>query len=177
MAGMPRRLPTPPRAVLALGLVAALAAAGCGADPEQEYAEGWNGVCRDVASALSAFRTDVSSAATTSPDAGDQAVATGLRTEAVVADLAVPARKLTRALRAPLRDAEALKPPAVWRTWHATAIRDLAARERTVADGVRRLQSGDAEALPLLALGGVGPAATSAPAALRDQTPDCTVQR
>lgn len=177
MAGMPRRLPTPSRAVLALGLVAALGATGCGTTAEEDYAEGWNGVCRDVASAMSAFRTDVSTAATTSPDAGDAAVASGLRPDAVVDDIAVPARKLTRALRAPLRDAERLDPPAAWRTWHARATRDLAARERAVADGVRRLQAGDAEALPLLALGGVGPASTSAPAALRDQTPDCTVQR
>lgn len=177
MAGMPRPFRTPPRALLALGLVAALGAVGCGADPDQEYADGWNGVCRDVASAMSGFRTDVSSAATTSPDAGDAAVASGLRSAAVVDDLAVPARKLARALRAPLRDAEALDPPARWRAWHATATRDLAARERTVADGVRRLQTGDAEALPLLALGGVGPASTRAPAALRDRTPDCTVQR
>jgi hypothetical protein len=178
MAGMPRRLPLPSRALLALGLVAALGAAGCGAgDPRDDYAERWDGICRDVASATAAFRTAASTAATTSPDAGDATVASGLRPADVASDLAVPARKLARALAGPLDRAADLEPPDEWRTWHARELRRLAARERSLAAGVTRLQAGDPDALPLLAVGGVGPASTQAPAALRDRTPDCTIQR
>jgi hypothetical protein len=162
-----------------LGAVALLAAAGlglsgCGSSASDDYAAGWNGICRDVGGAYKTFRSDVSTAAGQSPDAGDATVSAGLSRTAVAADLAKPTRKLERALQAPLARAAALHPPAEWSAWHAGAVRALAAQDRVITAGGQRLQAGDPDAIDAIALGGIGPASVSAPAALRDLTPDCT---
>ncbi len=151
--------------------------AACGSDQESTYADGWDSVCRGVGGALSTFRTDASTAATTSPDAGDAEVIAGTRAASVSADLLAPAKALQTALDRQFDAARRLDPPSRWAAWHATELRTIAARRSAVADGVRRLQGGDPDALPLLAVGSVGPSAVDAPADLRDKTPDCTVLR
>jgi hypothetical protein len=158
-------------------LAACTGLTACGSDQESTYADGWDSVCRGVGGALSTFRTDASTAATSSPDAGDAEVLAGTRAAAVSADLIAPAKALQAALERQFDSARRLDPPKDWASWHATELRTLAARRSAVADGVRRLQGGDPDALPLLAVGSVGPADVDAPEDLRNKTPDCTVMR
>lgn len=177
---MPRRPAPPARRALVVVLAVAAAAGGlsaCGTDERTAYAEGWDEVCRGVGGALSTFRTSVSSAATDSPDTGDDAVTGGPADAGVTADLAEPAAALAKDLSALPEDVAALDPPEEWATWHAAEVRRLAVRLRTVDAGVARLGRGDAGATPLLAIGGVGPSAVQAPAKLRDRTPECTSLR
>ncbi|MEV4422432.1 hypothetical protein AB0L40_21020 [Patulibacter sp. NPDC049589] len=178
MPGRQSRLPRRRIVVaLAVAAVAGGGLAGCGTDETTAYADGWDGVCKGVGGALSTFRTEVSSAATTSPDAGDASVAAGPSAAAVTADLAAPARELQASLAEQADAAGKLDAPSRWATWNAGAIRQLAVRLKVVDDGVRRLQQGDADALALLAVGSVGPSSTAAPAKLRDKTPGCTALR
>jgi hypothetical protein len=175
---MPGR-PTLRRGGLAV-LLAVAAAAGltaCGTDETTAYADGWDGVCEDVGSALGTFRTAVSTAATTSPDAGDDAVAGGPDPAAVTTDLLAPAVSLEKELQVARRTATELRPPDRWAAWHRAEAAQLVVRLRTVDAGVRRLREGDADALPLLAVGGFGPSSVHAPAGLRDRTPECTALR
>ena len=86
-------------------------------------------------------------------------------------------RSLRRDLTASVDAARELDPPARWADWHRAELPRLDARLRTVDGAVRRLGSGDADALPLLAIGGVGPASVRAPEALRDRTPECSTLR
>jgi hypothetical protein len=176
MPGRPRPLLrgiAAPLAVLALG--AGLGA--CGSDAETTYATGWDDVCGDVGGAMRTFRTAVSSAATVSPDRGDAAAVAGPTPAAVRGDLLEPARALRERLGEVSQAAARLDPPARWSAWHAAELRRLAVRARSVDSGVRRLARGDADALPLLSIGGIGPSAARAPSDLRDRTPDCTVLR
>lgn len=180
MPGMPGRPPAPPRRRIAV-LLAAVACAGglgaCGSDPETTYAEGWDDVCRGIGAAVSDFRTAVSSAATVSPDPGDEQVARGPAATAVINDLAAPAEALQEDLAAQVGEARVLQPPERWVAWHGREMRELDVRLRSVRSGVQRLRRGDPDALPLLAVGSIGPAAVRAPAALRDRTPECTTLR
>ena len=177
MAGMLRRSSPAARGGLVLLLAAALGAAGCGTDAREDYAAGWDAICSDVGQATATFRADVSSAATTSADAGDATVAAGLRPAAVAADLATPARKLDRALRGTVTAARELQATSEWAAWHAGAVRTLAVRVRAVDAAVAALQDGDPDDLADTAIGSVGPADVRAPAGLRDRTPECTVLR
>lgn len=164
-------------AVLLASVAAGGVLAACGTDEEAAYVDGWDAVCRDVGESLSDFRTAASSAATVSPDGGDAAVAAGPAPSAVTSDLGAA----SASLRADLQDAVAptreLRPPLRWRTWHGEELRRLQVRLRTVEAGARRLRAGDPDALPLLAIGGVGPSSVRAPASLRDRTPECTALR
>jgi hypothetical protein len=164
-------------ALAALVLACGGGLAACGQDAETTYADGWDDVCRAVGGAMGDFRTAVSSAAVESPDAGDAQVARGATPAAVTGDLLKPARALQEDLAEQARAARALDPPPEWAAWHARELRELAVRLRSVDDGVRRIGRGDADALPLLAVGSIGPASVRAPAALRDRTPECTVLR
>ncbi|WP_210491947.1 hypothetical protein [Patulibacter sp. SYSU D01012] len=174
---MLRRSSPAARGGVALLVLAALGAAGCGTDPRDDYAAGWDAICADVGAATATFRADVSAAAKTSADAGDATVARGLRPDAVAGDLATPARKLDRALRSTVDAARALDAPEEWASWHAGAVQRLTVRVRAVDDAVQRLQGGDPDALAGTAVGSVGPADVRAPAGLRDRTPECTVLR
>lgn len=178
--GVPSRTARPARRALAVLLTAAAVASGlsaCGADERTAYAEGWDEVCRGVGGALSDFRTAVSSAATDSPDSGDEAVMRTTVAAEVAADLARPSAALVEELAALREDVGALDPPDEWATWHAGEVRRLAVRLRTVDEGAARLARGDAGGTVLLAIGGVGPSDVQAPAGLRDRTPDCTTLR
>lgn len=175
---MPGVRPTLRRGTTVLTLAAVLAVGGCGGgDVGDDYARGWDGICGNVSDAYRTFRSDASAAATRSQDPGNAAVAGGLSAPAVAADLAPAARKLQRTLREPLREAAKLQPPERWTAWNTRALRQVRRQERVLADGVRRLQTGDGDALATLALGGIGPAAIDAPTDLRDRTPACTAQR
>lgn len=175
------RMPAPAVRRTALALLVALAAGGglvaCGPDDETAYADGWDDICRDVGEALSTFRTAAASAATVSPDGGDDAVAAGPSSAAVRTDLGRAAASLQRDLTDVVGAARELDPPVRWSAWHTAELPRLDARLRTVDGAVRRLQAGDPDALPLLAIGGVGPASVRAPAALRDRTPECSTLR
>lgn len=160
-------------AVVALGA----GVGACGTDAEATYAADWDEVCVGVGDALREFRTAVSSAATVSPDGGDAAAIAGPSPEAVRDDLLEPARALRTAMAEQFAAAGRLKAPARWSTWQATEVRELARRARSIDTAVGRLARGDADALPLLSIGGVGPASAGAPSALRDQTPECTTMR
>lgn len=163
-------------ALCTVGLGAAVA--GCGSEaPDERYAAGWDTVCGDVRRSLQQFRTELVTAARSAPDAGDDAAQRPLGTAAAAAVLERPARRLERSLRAPLRTARDLDPPAQWRTWHREAVQRFATQIAVVGAGVDRVATGDAEALPSLAIGGFGPAAVTAPQELRDQTPTCVELR
>ena len=183
MTRLPTILRMPASAVrrTALALLVGVAVGGglsaCGTDDETAYADGWDGVCSQVGEALSTFRTAAASAATVSPDGGDAAVADGPTPAAVRTDLGRAAASLRRDLTALVGEARELDPPERWADWHAAELPRLDARLGTVDGAVRRLQAGDADALPLLAIGGVGPASVRAPEALRDRTPACTTLR
>lgn len=180
MPGMPGRLLRPSRRRIAVLLTVAACTGGlvaCGTDTETAYVDGWDEICRDVGSDVSAFRTAVSSAATDSPDAGDEAVAQGPSPQAVTADLLAPAVALRGDLGDRVDAVRALEPPERWAAWHARELRELSARLRSVDGGVARLRRGDADALPLMAVGSIGPSSVRAPAGLRDRTPECTVLR
>lgn len=176
---MPGPLALPARRALAVALAAAAVGglAACGTDERTAYADGWDGICGDVGGAASTFRTAVSSASTDSPDPGDAAVAAGPVAGQVTADLRKPAAAYAKALGALRDEAAALDPPDRWAAWHAGELRELDVRLRIVGDGVTRLGRGDADALPLLAVGSIGPSSVRAPADLRDRTPECTALR
>ncbi len=162
------------RPVAALLCVVVLGVAGCGsASPEEQYAEGWDAVCADVKRSLQQFRTELVTGARSAPDAGDDAAQQPLAAPESEAVLDRPAQRLHRGLREPLRTARALEPPPRWSAWHAGAIERFATQVDVVTTGVRRVSSGDAEALASLAIGGFGPASVRAPQDLRDQTPTC----
>jgi hypothetical protein len=159
--------------LLALGLVAVaagLGVSGRGQDAGQRYATGWNAVCRDVSGAMSTFRTAVSSAVEVDHDATERATPA----EAIRSHVATPARVLDVAVTRAFSNAADLEPTEAWRAWHASELGRLAARRSVLELGVQRLEVGDTQALPLLAIGAVGPASVRAPAALRDRTPECT---
>ncbi|MDO9407509.1 hypothetical protein [Patulibacter sp.] len=162
-------------------VLAVLACSGglvaCGSDAETTYADGWDNACGDVGDAVSAFRTAVSSAATDSPDAGDAQAVRGPSSAAVRADLLAPAVALRRDLAEVAGEVRALDPPERWATWHGRELQQLAVRLRSVDAGVARLRRGDPDALPLLAVGSIGPASVRAPDSLRARTPECTVLR
>lgn len=165
---------------LAAGLAVLTLAAGlggCGTDAETTYASDWDDVCTGVGDALRTFRTAVSSAATVSTDGGDAAAIAGPTPEAVRGDLLEPAQALRTAMATQFAAAGRLEAPARWKAWQAAEVRDLARRARSIDTAVERLGRGDADALPLLSVGGVGPASARAPADLRDRTPECTTMR
>lgn len=180
MPGMPGRPSRPSRR--RIGVVLAVLACGgglaaCGSDAETTYVDGWDEACSDVGDAVSAFRTAVSSAATDSPDAGDAQAVRGPSPAAVRGDLLEPAVDLRRDLAAVAGEVRALTPPERWAAWHGREVQRLTLRLRTVDRGVARLRAGDPDALPLLAVGSIGPSSVRAPAGLRDRTPECTVLR
>lgn len=174
--GRPRPLLRGFAAVLAtVTLGAGLGA--CGSDAETTYASDWDEVCTGVGDALREFRTAVSSAAAVSPDAGDAAAIAGPAPEAVRDHLLEPAEALRTTLAEQFAAAGRLEAPPRWSTWQASEVRELARRSRSLDAAVRRLARGDAEALPLLSVGGVGPSSARAPSDLRDRTPACTTMR